>query len=73
MEIDEPFSIIFRDSIMLVIPKEDGTFDVYEGEHLYCNVFADIGIDTEPIWATSDLVAKDVVDEIGYAIEMKQM
>jgi hypothetical protein len=73
MDIDEPFSINLRDRTMLVIPQDDGTFDIYEGEHLYCNIFADIGIDTEPIWATSDLVAKDIVDEIGYAIEMKQM
>jgi len=73
MDIDEPFSINFRERTMLVIPQDDGTFDVYEGEFLYCNLFADIGIDTEPIWATGNLVAKDIVDEIGYAIEMKLM
>jgi len=73
MEIDEPFNIELQGRTLLVIPKEDGTFDVYEGERLFCNLFADIGIDTEPAWGTSDLVAQDIVDQIGYAIEMKQM
>jgi len=73
MEIDEPFNIELQGKTLLVIPVEDGTFDIYEGEQLLCNVFADIGLDTEPIWATSELVAQDVVDQIGYAIEMKQM
>lgn len=73
MEIDEPFDIELQGKTLLVIPHENGTFDVYEGEHLFCNLFADIGIDTEPVWGTSDLVAQVVVDQIGYAIEMKQM
>lgn len=73
MEIDEPFSIEVHGKLLLVIPQEDGTFDVYEGDSLYCNLFADIGIDTEPVWASAQLIAQDIIDEIGYAIEMKQM
>lgn len=73
MEIDEPFNIELQGETMLVIPMEDGTFDIYKNEQLFCNLFADIGIDTEPAWATSWLVAQGIVDQIGYAIEMKQM
>jgi hypothetical protein len=72
-DIDEPFDIKVQDAQMLVIPLEDGTFDVFNGGIKLCNIFADIGIDTEPVWGTSDLVAQELVDEIGYAIEMKQM
>jgi len=72
-DIDEPFEIQVQDLQLLVIPIDDGTFDVYKGDTKFCNIFADIGIDTEPAWASSDLVAQDLVDEIGYAIEMKQM
>jgi hypothetical protein len=73
LEIDEPFDIEVRELTLLVVPLEDGTFDVYKGESLFCNVFADIGIDTEPTWASSSLVDQELVDEIGYEIEMKEM
>lgn len=73
LEIDEPFDIKVRELILLVIPLEDGTFDVYKSGVLLCNVFADIGIDTEPVWASSSLVDQALVDEIGYEIEMKEM
>ena len=73
LEIDEPFDIEVRGLTLLVIPLEDGTFDVYKSDVLLCNLFADIGIDTEPSWATANLVAQDLVDEIGYAIEMREM
>lgn len=73
LEIDEPFEIEVRELSLLVIPMEDGTFDVYKSDVLLCNLFADIGIDTEPVWATASLVDQELVDEIGYAIEMKQM
>jgi len=72
-EIDEPFEINVQDAQLLVIPLEDGTFDVYKAEKKLCNIFADIGVDTEPVWATGDLVAQELVDEIGYAIEMRQI
>lgn len=72
-EIDEPFEIQLQGKSLLVVPLEDGTFDVYNGKSLFCNVFADIGIDTEPSWTTSHLVAQELVDEIGYAIEMREM
>ena len=72
-EIDEPFEIEVQDLQLLVIPLEDGTFDVYKTGIKLCNIFADIGIDTEPVWATSDLISQELIDEIGYAIEMKQM
>ena len=71
--IDEPFDIEVRGLSLLVIPLEDGTFDVYKTGVLFCNLFADIGIDTEPSWATGHLVDQELVDEIGYAIEMKEM
>ncbi len=72
LEIDEPFNIDVREHKLLVIPLEDGTFDVYKGDTLFCNLFADIGIDTEPSWASGHLVDQEMVDEIGYAIEMKE-
>lgn len=72
-EIDEPFEINVQDAQLVVIPLEDGTFDVYKAESKLCNIFADIGVDTEPVWATGDLVAQELVDEIGYAIEMRQI
>lgn len=72
LEIDEPFDIAVRELSLLVIPLEDGTFDVYKSGVLFCNVFADIGMDTEPLWATSGLVDQELVNEIGYAIEMKE-
>lgn len=72
LEIDEPFNIEVRGLTLLVIPLEDGTFDVFKGQTLFCNLFADIGIDTEPVWATSALVDQELVDEMGYAIEMKE-
>ena len=71
--IDEPFDIEVRGLSLLVIPLEDGTFDVYKTGVVFCNLFADIGIDTEPSWATGHLVDQELVDEIGYAIEMKEM
>lgn len=73
MEIDEPFDIVAGGFTLVVIPLEDGTFDIYKSETLFCNLFADIGINTEPIWATSSLVDQALVDEIGYQIEMKQL
>lgn len=73
LEIDEPFEIDVQGKILLVVPLEDGTFDVYDEGNLWCNVFADIGIDTEPSWSTGALVSQDLVDEIGYAIEMREM
>jgi len=73
LEIDEPFEIQLQGKSLLVVPLEDGTFDVYNEKSLFCNVFADVGIDTEPVWATSDLISQELIDEIGYAIEMKQI
>lgn len=73
LEIDEPFEIEFQGKSLLVVPLADGTFDIYNGKSLFCNVFADIGIDTEPSWATSHLIDQGLVDEIGYAIEMREM
>jgi len=73
MEIDEPFEIELQGNRLLVVPLEDGTFDVYNGKSLFCNLFADIGIDTEPSWGTSHLIDQELVDEIGYAIEMREM
>lgn len=72
MEIDEPFNVVAGGLTFLVIPLEDGTFDIYQSETLLCNLFADIGLDTEPLWATSSLVDQALVDEIGYQIEMKE-
>ncbi|ETZ20169.1 hypothetical protein N824_08120 [Pedobacter sp. V48] len=71
--IDQPFNINVQNAQLLVVPLEDGTFDIYKTENKFCNIFADIGIDTEPVWASSDLVGQELVDEIGYAIEMRQI
>ena len=73
LEFDEPFEITVQGKSMLVIPVDDGTYDVYEGSVRIGNLFADIGIDTEPVWKSGDLVGQELVEEIGYAIEMKEM
>jgi len=73
MEFDEPFEVVVNGQAYLIIPLEDETFDVYHGARRLGNIHADISIDTEPDWNTSDLIPLEDVAAIGYAIEMKEM
>jgi len=71
-ELDNEFTIDVDGRSYQVFALDDGTFMVMDGDELLCHIFADIGIDTEPKWATGDLVPIELVQAIGYAIEMRE-
>jgi hypothetical protein len=73
MEFDEPFAVEIEDQYYLIVPLHDETFDVHssDGNHM-CNIYSEIGFDTELTWGTSDLVPLEIVAALGLAIERRE-
>jgi len=69
----EPIEFTVEGLTYTALPQDDGSFDIFQNNKHLGRIFADIGINTELKWASSDLIDLDLVQKMGEAIERKEL
>lgn len=73
MKNEDTFDVVVDNKIYAVLALEDETFDIYQRETRIGKIFPQIGINTELVWATSDLISMELAAAIGSAIEKREL
>lgn len=68
----ERFAITVEEELLFVIPQGDESYIIMQGDHQLGVVMPDY-IDDDLKWVSADLIAPDLVEKIGAAIEDHDM